>query len=142
MSKSPPRRKTERSPDKFFNRELSWLSFNARVLEEAGDAANPLIERVKFAAITASNLDEFFMVRVGGLQELLEEGKTTTDPSGMTTARQLTEISRRTRQIVAKQYDCLIGELDVLMSEAGIRRHRANELPEQQHAHEIGRAHV
>ena len=122
-------------PPLFFNRELSWLEFNRRVLDEAMDPTVPLLERLRFLAITASNLDEFFMVRVGGLQELLEEGKTTTDPSGMTTARQLTEISRRTRQIVAKQYDCLIGELDVLMSEAGIRRHRANELPEQQHAH-------
>ena len=68
----------------FINRELSWLAFNERVLEEALDAKTPLLERVKFAAIAASNLDEFFMVRVAGLQQAVEDGETSPDLSGLT----------------------------------------------------------
>ena len=94
------------------NRELSWIEFNARVLEEARDAAMPLLERLKFLAISGSNLDEFFMVRVGGLQQLLEEGKNTPDPCGLTSAQQLAEIGRRARQLVADQYECLLKELE------------------------------
>ena len=72
------------SKTKFFNRELSWLEFNERVLDEGRDRAIPLLERIKFLAITASNLDEFFMVRVGGLQQLVHQGSQKTDPAGMT----------------------------------------------------------
>ena len=67
---------------RFFNRELSWLEFNQRVLEEARTAAIPLLERLKFLAITASNLDEFTMVRVGSLQLVQAEGETRPDPAG------------------------------------------------------------
>ena len=81
-------------PNRFFNRELSWLEFNQRVLDEARDASIPLLERLKFLAITASNLDEFFMVRVGGLQMVSAQGSTKTDPSGMTADEQLDAISR------------------------------------------------
>ena len=70
--------------DKFINRELSWLAFNRRVLEEGLDGSLPLLERLKFIAIVSSNLDEFFMVRVGGLQQLVAKGSETTDPSGLT----------------------------------------------------------
>ncbi|MCX7914923.1 MAG: RNA degradosome polyphosphate kinase, partial [Verrucomicrobiae bacterium] len=89
------------------NRELSWLEFNRRVLEEANDTSLPLLERLKFLAITGSNLDEFFMVRVGGLQQLHAQGVRLTDASGRSPARQLAEISERVHQLVAEQYRCL-----------------------------------
>src|SRR5262245_14834595 len=80
---------------RFFNRELSWLEFNQRVLDEARDEGLPLLERLKFLAITASNLDEFFMVRVGGLRVLVEQQIATPDPAGMTPPEQLAAISAR-----------------------------------------------
>ena len=116
----------------FFNRELSWLEFNRRVLEEAMDPTVPLLERFKFLSISSSNLDEFFMIRVGGLQQLFDAGKTRFDPAGLSTARQLTVIRRRTHQMVADQYDCLLKELEVLLAEAGIRRVGVEHLDEQQ----------
>src|ERR1035438_9761895 len=88
--------------DLLLHRELSWLEFNRRVLEEAIDQSVPLLERLKFLSITSTNLDEFFMVRVGGLQHLLNEGKRLFDPAGLTTREQLLEISRRTHQLVVE----------------------------------------
>src|SRR5213079_1879285 len=85
---------------KFFNRELRWLEFNQRVLDEARDESLPLLERLKFLAITASNLDEFFMVRVGGLSLLVKQGITAPDPSGMPPAEQLQAITERVHQMV------------------------------------------
>ena len=119
----------------FLNRELSWLEFNARVLEEALDPTVPLLERLKFLAITGSNLDEFFMVRVGGLQQLLAEGKNRFDPAGFTTNRQLREISRRTHQLVTDQYACLLNQLEPAMDQAGIRRLAIDDLTPAQAAH-------
>src|SRR5262249_32030032 len=80
------------SPERFINRELSWLAFNERVLEEAADPTNPLLERVKFAAIVGSNLDEFFMVRVASLRHAVADGDATPDPSGLTPSEQLAAI--------------------------------------------------
>lgn len=116
---------------RFFNRELSWLEFNQRVLDEACDESLPLLERLRFLAITASNLDEFYMVRVGGLRLLDEQGVTTPDPSGMTPGEQLAAIRRRVQAMVAQQQACF-AELERKLAEAGIRRVRGNELNERQ----------
>ena len=88
------------SEDQYINRELSWLAFNERVLEEAERADLPLLERVKFLAITASNLDEFFQVRVGGLMLLRRSGRKNPDPSGMTPVQQLAAIRKLRRTMV------------------------------------------
>ena len=106
---------------KLLNRELSWLEFNARVLEEARDPAVPLLERLKFLAICSSNLDEFFMVRVGGLRQLQEEGKVVRSPEGRTVAAQLTDLTQHTRQLVADQYACLQTQLLPALDAAGIQ---------------------
>ena len=74
-------------PELYINRELSWLDFNARVLEEAQDERNPLLERVKFMAIVASNLDEFYEIRVAGLLQLHESGANPSRPDGLTPCR-------------------------------------------------------
>jgi polyphosphate kinase len=117
----------ESGPGLFLNRELSWLAFNRRVLEEALEAGLPPLERLRFLAITASNLDEFFMVRVGGLQELTEQGITRPDPAGLTPAAQLKEIDRQARQMVADQQACL-AEVEASLREGGIRREAVGEL--------------
>ncbi|MGD9719932.1 MAG: polyphosphate kinase 1 [Pirellulales bacterium] len=95
-------------PEHFLNRELSWLEFNARVLEEAVDTANPLLERVKFLSIFSSNLDEFFMVRVAGLREQAFGDGAPQDysPDGMRPLTQLQRVGTRTQELVAAQYRC------------------------------------
>lgn len=122
------------TPSRFINRELSWLDFNQRVLEEAQDESIPLLERVRFLAITSSNLDEFFMVRVGGLQLLVERGSTALDPAGMSPREQLEAIEMRTRELLAEQYACFLSSLEPALAEAGIRRFRFDELNERQRA--------
>jgi polyphosphate kinase len=101
----------------YLNRELSWLEFNARVLEEALDRSNPLLERLKFLAIVSSNFDEFFMVRVASLKAQLRAGDDTPDASGRSPAEQLAAIARRAREIVGKQYECLAEALPALERE-------------------------
>ena len=108
-------------PNLFINRELSWLAFNGRVLEEAVDPATPLLERAKFAAITASNLDEFFMVRVAALVRSIEEGDTAPDLAGLTPAQQLTLIAERAHAQVAELYDLVLRELLPALASHGIR---------------------
>ncbi len=91
----------------YLNRELSWLAFNERVLEEAVDPNNPLLEKLKFLAITSSNLDEFFMIRVAGLKHQQENGIERRDIANMTPAEQLRHISERCQALVARQYGYL-----------------------------------
>ena len=119
----------------YLNRELSWLAFNQRVLDEANNADRPLLTRLKFLAITSSNLDEFFMVRVGGLQPRAAAGDTESDPAGLTAAEQLAQISKATHALVATQYDYLLKELEPQLAAAGIRRHGAAELTAEQAAY-------
>jgi polyphosphate kinase len=115
---------------KFLNRELSWLEFNQRVLDEATDETTPLLERLRFLAITASNLDEFFMVRVGGLKLLLEQGITKPDPSGLSPRQQLTAISVRAHKFASDQ-QLIFKEVESKLQEVGIRRLRGTELTER-----------
>lgn len=89
------------------NRELSWLDFNYRVLDEAFRKDNPILERVKFLAISASNLDEFFMVRVAGIMEQVNSNYKKKDPSGLSPKQQLAQINEKTRDFFNKQYQCL-----------------------------------
>ena len=107
-------------PAPYLNRELSWLEFNQRVLNEALREDLPLLERLKFLAITASNLDEFFQVRVGGLALMRRSGRKTPDPSGMSPTQQLAAIRRRVAQMAADQYALLNKELLPKLADAGI----------------------
>ncbi|MBD3419821.1 MAG: polyphosphate kinase 1 [Chitinivibrionales bacterium] len=119
-------------PKKFINRELSWLEFNHRVLEEAQDRSVPLLERLKFLAITDSNLNEFFMVRVGGLCMLEEQGSRKTDPAGLTPSKQLSAIRRRVSQFADDQYQCYNRNLEPALKKAGVSRMRFEELSDEQ----------
>lgn len=102
------------------NRELSWIEFNRRVLEEALDHRHPLLERLKFLAIFSSNLDEFFMIRVSGLQETVAAGVTELSPDGMTAPEQLKEISARLRPMLDAQMRCLNSDVLPKLADAGI----------------------
>lgn len=92
-------------PEYFYNRELSWISFNYRVLSEAQDKERPLFDRMGFLAITASNLDEFFMIRVASLKDMVQVNYTKKDIAGMTPVEQLAAISGKTHQLVKDQYN-------------------------------------
>ncbi len=112
------------------NREASWLKFNWRVLEEAGDLRNPLLERVKFLAISASNLDEFFEVRVGGLLQQLEDGHNSTTSDGLTMVEERELIKEATHKFVDEQYSCWNERLRPELAEQGIRVLGIKELDE------------
>lgn len=120
-------------PDCYINRELSWISFNERVLEEAKDPTNPLFERLKFLAITSSNFDEFFMVRVAGLKDQVKAGFAKPDnKSGMTPKEQLAAIAERTHAIFPKLFHTLQDVILPELAEEGIRFLRAGELNVEQ----------
>jgi polyphosphate kinase len=121
-------------PEHFINRELSWLEFNARVLEEAEDQTNPLLERVKFLSIFSSNLDEFFMVRVAGLREQAFGNGAPQDytPDGMRPLGQLQRICGRTQELVAAQYRCWNDSVVPQLAQEGVRLLKYEELTAEQ----------
>ncbi len=122
---------TNKSPQ-YLNRELSWLEFNQRVLDEALDPSVPVMERLKFLAISASNLDEFFRVRVGGLSMLQEQGITHPDPSGLSPGQQLQMIDARVRELQRNQYACYFDDLAPQLAKKGVQSVPPKHLSEAQ----------
>src|SRR5271166_5696139 len=108
-------------PRFYLNRHLQWMSFNQRVLEEARDSSNPLLERVKFLAITANNLDEFVEVRVASFLQKIEHGAQNISPDGHTPSEELEQLSRAMHVFVREQYKCWNDELVPLLGKHGIR---------------------
>ncbi|MBS0520103.1 MAG: RNA degradosome polyphosphate kinase [Proteobacteria bacterium] len=121
------------SPRRFINRELSWLAFNTRVLEEASNTRHPLLERVRFLSISAANLDEFYMVRVAGLVDMLPNRSTLLSDDGLTPAEQLAAIRERASTLMADQQQ-VWATLQVELREAGIAVLAASELHERERA--------
>ena len=121
-------------PGLFINRELSWIDFDERVLEEARDPSNPLLEQVRFLAISTSNLDEFFEVRVAGLQAQLYDSLEPQDmpPDGMSALTQVTEISRRAHDFVTRQYQAWHDDLSPKLAQHGIVVREHEELTKDQ----------
>lgn len=115
------RKEIQRAQSLFLSRDESWLSFNRRVLEEAEDASNPLLERVKFLAITASNLDEFFEIRIAGVLQRIEDGYNEATPDGATLRQSLDALKDDTQRFVADQYRCWNQDLLPAMRAANIR---------------------
>ncbi|MGY1746710.1 RNA degradosome polyphosphate kinase [Blastococcus sp. SYSU D00695] len=116
-----PAARAELPADRFLNRELSWLDFNARVLELAEDDGLPLLERMKFLAIFASNLDEFFMVRIAGLKRRQSTGLTVRSPDGLTIREQLARVTERTQELVHRHAQCFATDVRPMLEAAGIR---------------------
>jgi len=110
------------SKPRYINREVSWLDFNARVLEEAQDPRTPLLERLKFIAITGSNLDEFFMVRIGSLHLLLSEKSPKLEITGLTPAEQLAQAAAKARALVEEQTRCFREQIEPGLRAEGIVR--------------------
>src|SRR5512133_1094925 len=108
-------------PSLYFNREVSWLDFNCRVLELVEDRSLPLLERLRFCSIYSSNLDEFFMVRVAGLTDQVEAGIDARGPDGLSPTGQLDAIAERVAQLDRRQQQCFEGTLRPALAEHGIR---------------------
>ena len=119
-------------PDAFVNRELSWLEFNRRVLEEAQDPTVPLLERVKFLAIFSSNLDEFFMVRVAELKRRIRAGDTTMGPDEMSPTKTLAAVADQVHRLVDAQHRCFLEELGPILASEGVRLVRPKEVTAEQ----------
>lgn len=136
----PPASVSLEDPSLYINRELSWLEFNRRVLEEALDSTVPLLERLKFLAIFASNLDEFFMVRVGGLQQKHHAGlNVSTKADRMSPKEQLDRISQTVRQQMDEAYGCLTREVLPTLEQHGIEIRDAGKLTDadKKHLYEV-----
>jgi len=115
-------------PSLYINRELSWLEFNARVLHEAFDARNKLLERLKFLSIFSTNLDEFYMVRVAGIRRQIAAGVQHNAPDGVAPAQQLAMISERVAELMELQRKCFYDVLLPEMEKNGIRLVSMSEL--------------
>src|SRR6476620_12316401 len=114
-----PQRKFS-APENFINRELSWLEFNRRVLEEAQDATQPLMERVKFLSIFSSNLDEFFEIRVAGIKQQIESETSDVGPDGLSPTELFDRIQKTVRELVGTQYALWNNELQPELGKNGI----------------------
>src|SRR5512136_1105478 len=121
-----------RNPLLYINRELSWVRFNRHVLDEARDESHPLLERVKFLAIYANNLDEFFMIRVSGLQRQLSKGVLKSPPDGLTPSQQLDAIRQRLIPELTVQYDTWHKVILPKLDRAGVHIHTFVALSENQ----------
>ncbi|HNZ26493.1 MAG TPA: polyphosphate kinase 1 [Spirochaetota bacterium] len=119
-----------KNADFFFNRELSWLEFNYRVLEEGLDKSNPLLERLKFLSIFSNNLDEFFMVRISGLISQVKSDFQIKDMSGQTPGDILSKINLRVHELVKKQYECFNNDIIPEMRNEGFNFYTAKTIPE------------
>src|SRR5499427_5743563 len=108
------------NPQYFLNRDTSWMAFNRRVLEEATDEGNPLLERLKFLAISANNLDEFFEVRVAAMMQQIEDGYNEAGPDGITLTEKRDLLNQLTHDFVDEQYDCWHSHLLPLLRDNGI----------------------
>ncbi|MBE2179429.1 MAG: polyphosphate kinase 1 [Chthoniobacterales bacterium] len=122
-------------PKFYINRELSWLEFNQRVLDQAKDNTVPLLERLKFLSIVSSNLDEFFEVRVAGLKQVLQSGAQVPGPDKMSASQQLAAVSKRVRQLVNEQYACWRTEIQPQLAAKGVRFLRYAELDPEERRH-------
>ena len=119
-------------PSRYFNRELSWLNFNKRVMEEAENERHPLLERLRFLSISATNLDEFYMVRVAGLRAQVVAGIETPSQDGLTPAQQLDRISQYVDELTALQQENWV-TLEALLGEAGLHVLSADQLADEEH---------
>src|SRR5579871_6377416 len=134
LRKAPPPAVAIDDPSLYISRELSWVEFNDRVLEEALDLHNPLLERLKFVAIYGTNLDEFFMIRVAAIKQQIEAQVVRRSDDGRTPTEHLAAISERLRESLPKQMRLLNDELLPALEREGVRLMRVAELDDDTQA--------